>query len=195
MSDGFGTAFESELVLDENQGGSTWWTSYPNHTTEEIEGILEDFMGVHTLIKMPTLPYDGIHHIDMHMKLLDEETLLVSQYPSELRTAHKLKLTSNMSCRITQRSGVLHLMFIGSPLPHNKAEDIPTQADITAPTRTLCSSTKHFSFPHTTNSTTPLRYVFTRNFSPATPSFLSTATTAQKPSSLLREPYTVSHTK
>ena len=30
---------------------------------------------------MPTLPYDGIHHIDMHMKLLDEETLLVSEYP------------------------------------------------------------------------------------------------------------------
>lgn len=81
MSDGFGTAFESELILDENQGGSTWWTNYPNHTTEEIEGILEDFMGVHTLIKMPTLPYDGIHHIDMHMKLLDESTLMVSEYP------------------------------------------------------------------------------------------------------------------
>jgi hypothetical protein len=81
MSDGFGTAFESELVLDENQGGSTWWTDFPNHTTEEIEGIFEDFMGVHTFIKMPTLPYDGIHHIDMHMKLLDESTLMVSEYP------------------------------------------------------------------------------------------------------------------
>jgi hypothetical protein len=30
---------------------------------------------------MNTLPYDGIHHIDMHIKLLDEETLLVGQYP------------------------------------------------------------------------------------------------------------------
>jgi hypothetical protein len=30
---------------------------------------------------MPILPYDGIHHIDMHMKLLDEETLLIGQYP------------------------------------------------------------------------------------------------------------------
>ncbi len=38
-------------------------------------------MGVHTLIKMPTLPYDGIHHIDMHMKLLDESTIMVSEYP------------------------------------------------------------------------------------------------------------------
>ncbi len=30
---------------------------------------------------METLPYDEIHHIDMHMKLLDEETILVSKYP------------------------------------------------------------------------------------------------------------------
>jgi hypothetical protein len=30
---------------------------------------------------MNTLPYDVIHHIDMHIKLLDEETLLVGQYP------------------------------------------------------------------------------------------------------------------
>ena len=39
-------------------------------------------MGISNYIKMETLPYDVIHHIDMHMKLLDEETLLVSRYPS-----------------------------------------------------------------------------------------------------------------
>ena len=33
---------------------------------------------------METLPFDGIHHIDMHMKLLDEETLLVAEYPEGL---------------------------------------------------------------------------------------------------------------
>jgi len=38
-------------------------------------------MGIDTYIKMETLPFDGISHIDMHMKLLDEETLLVAQYP------------------------------------------------------------------------------------------------------------------
>jgi hypothetical protein len=38
-------------------------------------------MGIDRYIKMEKLPYDGIHHIDMHMKLLDEETLLVGQYP------------------------------------------------------------------------------------------------------------------
>ena len=81
MSDGFGLAFESELILEENNGGTTWWTTFPDHSTEEIEGILEEFMGIETLVTMETLPYDGIHHIDMHMKLLDESTLLVAEYP------------------------------------------------------------------------------------------------------------------
>lgn len=81
MTDGFGTAFASELVIDENDGGTTWWTDYPDHTESEIDQIVWDFHGVHTYIKMPTLPYDGIHHIDMHMKLLNEHTLLVAEYP------------------------------------------------------------------------------------------------------------------
>ena len=81
MSDGFGLAFESELIEEENNGGSTWWTDFPDHSLEEIEDILEDFMGIETLVTMSTLPFDGIHHIDMHMKLLDESTLLMSEYP------------------------------------------------------------------------------------------------------------------
>ncbi len=72
MSDGFGTGFSSNLVLDEN-------TSL---TSTQVDDIMEDFMGINRYIKMSTLPYDGIHHIDMHLKLLDEETLLVGEYPA-----------------------------------------------------------------------------------------------------------------
>lgn len=71
MTDGLGTMFSSNLVLDEN----------PNHNSAEIDQIMHDYMGTNRYIKMPTLPYDGIHHIDMHMKLLDEETLLLGEYP------------------------------------------------------------------------------------------------------------------
>lgn len=81
MSDGFGTAFASELILDENDGGSAWWTDFPDHDEDEIDAIMTDFHGTETYIKMPTLPFDGIHHIDMHMKLIDESTLLVAEYP------------------------------------------------------------------------------------------------------------------
>ena len=82
MSDGFGTAFSSNLILNENDGNGPYNSlNYPNHSEEEIDDIMNQFMGIHTYIKMPTLPFDGINHLDMHMKLLDEETLLVSQYP------------------------------------------------------------------------------------------------------------------
>jgi agmatine deiminase len=80
MVDGFGTAFASELILEENEAGNPYGVSTKNEG--QIDGIMEDFMGIDRYIKMNTLPYDGIHHIDMHMKLLDEETLLVGQYPA-----------------------------------------------------------------------------------------------------------------
>lgn len=72
MVDGHGIGFSSKLILDEN----------PAKTESQINDIAHDYLGINTYIKMNTLPYDGIHHIDMHMKLLDEETILVGQYPA-----------------------------------------------------------------------------------------------------------------
>ena len=82
MTDGLGTGFSSKLVLDENDGNGVHPITYPTHTEEEIDDIMLQFMGIDRYIKMETLPYDGIHHIDMHMKLLDEESLLVGEYPT-----------------------------------------------------------------------------------------------------------------
>lgn len=71
MTDGHGTGFSSRLIVTEN----------PNKTEAQIDTIVKRFMGINRYIKMAVLPYDGIHHIDMHMKLLDDETLMVGQYP------------------------------------------------------------------------------------------------------------------
>ncbi len=79
MSDGLGNAFASELVLNENAAGNPYGVTAK--TEAEIDAIMFDYMGIENYIKMTPLPYDVINHIDMHMKLLDEETLLVSKYP------------------------------------------------------------------------------------------------------------------
>ncbi|MCW8806341.1 MAG: agmatine deiminase family protein, partial [Ignavibacteriaceae bacterium] len=50
-------------------------------TEAQIDEIMNKFLGIDRYIKMDNLPYDVIHHIDMHIKLLDEETLLVGEYP------------------------------------------------------------------------------------------------------------------
>ncbi len=80
MVDGAGTAFASELILEENEPGNPY--NVTAKTEAQIDQIVEDFMGINRYIKMTVLPYDDIHHIDMHMKLLDEETLLIGQYPT-----------------------------------------------------------------------------------------------------------------
>ncbi len=72
MSDGHGTGFSSKLILAEN----------PNLTEAQVDEIKYRFMGIDRYIKMDELPYDNISHLDMHMKLLDEETLLVGDFPA-----------------------------------------------------------------------------------------------------------------
>jgi len=79
MSDGLGNAFASKLILNENAAGNPYGVSVK--TEAQIDGIMQEYMGINRFVKMNTLPYDQIHHIDMHMKLLDEETILVSKYP------------------------------------------------------------------------------------------------------------------
>ena len=71
LPDGMGTVFSSRLVLEEN----------PEKTENQIDSIAEMYLGVHQYIKFPTLPYDGIHHLDMHMRVIDEETIIIGEYP------------------------------------------------------------------------------------------------------------------
>lgn len=78
MTDGFGTGFSSKLILDDNLPAAGFNV---NHTPAEIDTIMNRFMGINRYIRMDKLPYDQIHHIDMHMKLLDEETILMGEYP------------------------------------------------------------------------------------------------------------------
>lgn len=79
MSDGIGKGFSSDLVLDENGANNQFGQS--NHDEEDVDEIMEKYMGIEQYIKMEALPYDLIHHIDMHMKIIDEETILVGEYP------------------------------------------------------------------------------------------------------------------
>lgn len=89
MSDGMGTAFASKLILINNDTTkNAECSSNPNdlfgqsnHDESAIDNIAQEYMGIDRYVKFDPLPYDCIHHIDMHMKLLDEQTLLVGQYP------------------------------------------------------------------------------------------------------------------
>lgn len=115
MVDGFGTAFASELILEENDATNDF--GFSNHSEAEVDQIMEDFMGIDRYIKMPTLPYDGIHHIDMHMKLLDEETLLIGEYP--LGVADGPQIESNLDYVLNNFNSVYGTSYkvIRIPMP------------------------------------------------------------------------------
>ncbi len=92
LVDGMGTAFSSELIYDEN----------PSLTEGEIDEIANAFLGVDQYIKLPVLPYDGIHHLDMHMRLIDEETIIFGEYPEGISDGPQIEdnidyLISNFS--------------------------------------------------------------------------------------------------
>jgi agmatine deiminase len=80
MADGFGRGFSSYLVDEENDNGSTYTIS--GHNSSAVSNLMNVYQGIDQYIKMTTLPYDDIHHIDMHMKLMNEEVLLVGQFPA-----------------------------------------------------------------------------------------------------------------
>ncbi len=93
MSDGLGNAFASKLILNENAAGNPYGVSVKSEA--QINGIMQQYMGINNYIKMDVLPFDGIHHIDMHMKLLDEETLLVSRYPPGVADGPQIEANIN----------------------------------------------------------------------------------------------------
>ena len=80
MSDGFGTSVSSKLITDENALGNSFGVT--PKTEQELNAIFNNFMGIDNYILVERLPYDDIDHIDMQIKFLDEETLLVTEYPA-----------------------------------------------------------------------------------------------------------------
>ncbi len=115
MVDGWGTAFSSKLILDENT----------DKTESEIDNIMQDWMGIDRYIKMPTLPYDEIHHIDMHLKLLDEETLLVGEYASGIADGPQIE--ANLQYVLSNYNSVFGTPYkvVRIPMPPDGSGDYP----------------------------------------------------------------------
>lgn len=125
MVDGMGTAFASKLILDENDGFGSYSINYPNHTESEIDQIINDFMGIDRYIKMETLPYDDIHHIDMHMKLLDEETILVGQFPPDTSDGPQLEANLQYVLNNFQSSFGTPYNIVRVPMPPSTGGSYP----------------------------------------------------------------------
>ena len=129
MADGFGTAFSSELVLEEN--GPNGQFNQTVRTQAGVEAMMETWMGIQQgrYVLMPTLPYDGIHHIDMHMKLLDEERLLIGEFP--LGVSDGPQLESNIDYVTNNWNSTFGTPYevIRVPMPSSTGGNYPPDAN------------------------------------------------------------------
>jgi agmatine deiminase len=123
MSDGNGTGFSSNLVLNENRIGNPYGVSAKSESV--IDSIMKSTMGIDPYIKMTVLPFDGINHIDMHMKLLDEETLLVGEYPEGIADGPQIE--ANIQYVIDQFRSVFGTPFrvVRIPMPPDASNRYP----------------------------------------------------------------------
>lgn len=71
LVDGFKTGYSSKIIFREN----------PGKTEQEINFIGNALFGYENYIKFDELPFDGISHLDMHMRFIDEETVIIGEYP------------------------------------------------------------------------------------------------------------------
>ena len=126
MADGFGNAFSSNLVYDEN--GPDGEFNQTNKTPAELDALLDQWMGINQYITMPTLPYDGIHHIDMHMKLIDEERLLVGQFPAGESDGPQIE--TNLQDHVAGYNSVFGTPYevIRIPMPSSTGGNYPPDA-------------------------------------------------------------------
>ncbi|HMS32461.1 MAG TPA: agmatine deiminase family protein [Ignavibacteria bacterium] len=119
MVDGNGTGFSSKLVLNEN----------PSKTESQINSLFNSYLGINRYIKMETLPYDEIHHIDMHIKLLDEETLLVGQYPSGVADGPQIEANLQYVLNNYQTCYGRPYKVVRIPMPPNASGQYPPSAN------------------------------------------------------------------
>lgn len=117
MVDGSGRGFASKLIYFENRLQSV----------ERIDSILLQYSGISSFITMDTLLYDGIHHIDMHMKMLDEETILVGQYPVNVSDYQRIENTVNYLATLTNSYGRPY-RIIRIPMPADASGRYPPQS-------------------------------------------------------------------
>lgn len=90
MVDGFGRAFHSTGLFQRNASGNGWSTEFTRETHQQLFNTV-------TAVEADRLLCDGgTGHIDMYAKLLDEQTLLVTEYPDEVTASDKDRIENNV---------------------------------------------------------------------------------------------------
>jgi agmatine/peptidylarginine deiminase len=115
ISDGFGMLYYSSVVTDVNTAGGVHnpvWT--PQITTDSMRYLFNSPV----IIETQTLECDGgTGHIDLYLKMTDEQTIFVSQYPKIVRAQDRQIIEDNHQ-RLTTLKSTYNRPFRIFRIPH-----------------------------------------------------------------------------
>ncbi|MBC7383719.1 MAG: agmatine deiminase family protein [Bacteroidia bacterium] len=93
MGDGYGRLFFSDRIVDNNIGT----VHSPSWTKQETLSTLTNLFNTPDRSNLVSLRCDGgTGHIDLYLKLIDEQTIIASQYPKEITAVDKQIIEDNV---------------------------------------------------------------------------------------------------
>ncbi len=94
MADGFGTVFFSDVVSSVNTDPTI---VNPVFTQQEVMDKMTTIFGAQKNVELPTLNCDGgTGHIDLYLKMIDEQTIIVAKYPDVITATDRRIIEDNL---------------------------------------------------------------------------------------------------
>lgn len=142
MTDGYGTLFFSTMIDDENTDATI---HSPAWSISQINDTMKRVLGCSTLVRLTSLNCDGgTGHIDMYVKLLDEQTIVAMYYPSAVTASDKQIIEDNLQL-LTQLKSTYNRPFrilrFEMPTDDNGTYSLKTCKQIDADARTFINGT------------------------------------------------------
>ncbi len=95
IADGFGKVFYSDVVSDNN---SATGTHFPTLASSLVADSMRKILQANQVVQLPALNCDGgTGHLDLYLKMMDEETWIAGQYPSVITASDKTLSENNVT--------------------------------------------------------------------------------------------------
>jgi agmatine/peptidylarginine deiminase len=95
IADGFGTIYYSDVV---SQANSATGTHFPTLASSLVADSMRRVLQADQVVQLPALNCDGgTGHLDLYLKMMDEETWIAAQYPAAITASDKALSESNIT--------------------------------------------------------------------------------------------------
>lgn len=145
ISDGFYRSFHSNVVEDVNMNPTQYHTAHPAWSLQQVTDTIKHAWASTENVSTPTLVCDGgTGHNDMFMKLMDENTFAVMEYPSVITAADKTIIDGVINTLSSMNSvyGKPYRIFkVPMPKQDDRTHSLKTCGEIFNDARTFVNGT------------------------------------------------------